>query len=220
MSSTVFIVDDDASVREAIEPLVRAEGLAAECHASAESFLRTYTPERPGCLVVDLRLPGVNGAELLERLPANPIRLPAIVLTGHADVPSILRATRAGSVAFLEKPFNPHVLQRHIRETVSSDRRARQEHAQRNEIQKRITQLTPREKQVLEFVVAGKSNREVALLLQRSQKTVEVHRTNVMRKMRAGNVAELVRLAVESGGLAAATLPRDVPVEATPSLGA
>lgn len=203
----VFIVEDDASVREAVEFLVRGEGLEAEGHASAESFLRAHSAERPGCLILDLHLPGVSGLDLLDRLGTFPIKLPVIVLTGQADIPSVLHATRSGCVAFLEKPFDSQVLRQYIRESITADLRAREELARRREIRQRITKLTPRERQVLELVVAGKSNREVALLLQRSQKTVEVHRTNVMKKMCAGNIAQLVRLAIESGNLTAAKSP-------------
>ena len=136
--------------------------------------------------------------ELLERLAAQPLKPAAIVLTAFADVQSVVRAMRAGAVAFLEKPFDPDVLSQHIREAVEADEQARQGYCVRQEIRERHASLTPREREVLDMIVTGKANKDIAAILHRSQKTIEVHRTHVMKKMRAGNVADLVRLVVSS----------------------
>jgi FixJ family two-component response regulator len=196
--STVFVIEGDADVCAAIKVLAQSLGTAVETYDSAQSFLDFFRPEKPGCLVVDLRLPGMGGLELLERLAAEPLKPAAIVLTASADVPSVVRAVRAGAVGFLEKPFDPEILQQHIREAVEADEQARQHYYVRREVRERYASLTPREREVLEMIITGKANKDIAAILHRSQKTIEVHRTHVMKKMRAGNVADLVRLVVTS----------------------
>jgi two-component system response regulator FixJ len=196
--STVFVVEDETDVRATIKTLVQSLGIAVETYDSAQSFLDFFRPEKPGCLVVDLRLPGMGGLELLERLAAEPLKPAAVVLTGFADVPSVVRAIRAGAVGFLEKPFDPEVLLQHIREAVEADEQTRQHYYVRQEVRERYASLTPREGEVLEMIITGKANKDIAAILHRSQKTIEVHRTHVMKKMRAGNVADLVRLVVTS----------------------
>ena len=195
---TVFLIDDDADVCATIKVLAQSLGMAVETYESAECFLDSFPPEKPGCLVLDLRLPGMGGLELLERLAAEPLKPAAIVLTGFADVRSVVRAIRAGAVGFLEKPFDPEILPRYIRDAVEADEQARQRYYVRQEIRERHASLTPREREVLEMIVTGKANKDIAAILHRSQKTIEVHRTHVMKKMRAGNVADLVRLVVSS----------------------
>ena len=195
---TVFVVDDDADVWATVKVLAQSLGMAVETYESAQDFLDSFRPEKPGCLVLDLRLPGTGGLELLERLATVPLKPAAIVLTGSADVRSVVRAMRAGAVGFLEKPFDPEILLRHIGEAVEADEQARQRYYVRQEIRERHASLTPREREVLEMIVTGKANKDIAAILHRSQKTIEVHRTHVMKKMRAGNVADLVRLVVSS----------------------
>ncbi len=196
--STVFVVEDDADVRASIKVLAQSLGIAVETYESAKAFLDYFRPDKPGCLVVDLRLPGMSGLELLERLAAEPLKPAAVVLTGFADVPSVVRAIRAGAVGFLEKPFDPQILVQHIREAVEADEQAREVYYVRQDVRDRYASLTPREGEVLEMIITGKANKDIAAILHRSQKTIEVHRTHVMKKMRAGNVADLVRLVVTS----------------------
>ena len=197
---TVFIVDDDEAMRDALDTLIRSVGMRTSLHASADEFLAAYDPEQPGCLVLDVRMPGMSGLDLQDALAEQGIKLPVIIITGHGDIPMAVQAMRAGAVDFLEKPFREQELLHRIHQAVEQDTRARQDRAAKAEITARLASLTPREGQVLDLVVAGRPNKAIAGELGLSHKTVEFHRAKIMDKMRADNVAELVRmdLAAES----------------------
>jgi RNA polymerase sigma factor (sigma-70 family) len=212
----VFIVDDDASVRKSLERLVRSIGLRGETFASALEFLQCMQrkpPDGPCCLVLDVRMPSVSGLALQEALAAASHRIPIIFITGHGDVPMSVRAMKAGAVDFLAKPFNDQDLLEAVQEAIARDRQARQERATRQDIQRRVARLTPREHDVLALVVAGLMNKQIAAALGTSEKTVKVHRARVMQKMQVSSVAQLVLLA-EKVGL---TAPQDLsPLDQSP----
>lgn len=191
---TVFVVDDDAAVRGAIGRLLKSAGLSAKTYASARDFLENYDRNAAGCLVLDVRMPGMSGMELQEALRGEKISLPVIIITGHADVPMAVRALKMGAVNFIEKPFSDQLLLDSIRQAIQADAAARESETRRSELNARMALLTARERQVLEMVVAGKTNKRIALELNLSKKTVEFHRGNIMRKMEVETVAELIRL--------------------------
>jgi two-component system response regulator FixJ len=197
---TVFIVDDDEAMRDALDTLIRSVGMSTSLHASAAEFLAAYDPEQPGCLVLDVRMPGMSGLDLQDALAEQGIELPVIIITGHGDIPMAVQAMRAGAVDFLEKPFREQELLHRIHQAIEQDTRTRRDRAGKAEITARLASLTPREGQVLDLVVAGKPNKAIAGELGLSHKTVEFHRAKIMEKMRADSVAELVRmvLAAES----------------------
>jgi RNA polymerase sigma factor (sigma-70 family) len=196
---TVFVVDDDAAVRESLQWLIKTAGLNVECYGTAQEFLDAYDQARPGCLVLDVRMPGLSGLDLQEQLGASGMNLPIIIITGHGEVPLAVRAMKGGAIDFLEKPFSDQLLLDRIREAIARDEQDRQEQARRARAAERLALLTPREREVMAMVVDGKANKQIAASLQISQKTVEAHRAQVMRKMEAGSVAELVRLAQAAG---------------------
>jgi RNA polymerase sigma factor (sigma-70 family) len=202
----VFIVDDDASVRKSLERLVRSVGLWGEAFASAPEFLQRAAADGPSCLVLDVRMPGVSGLALQEMLTKAGHRIPIIFITGHGDITMSVRAMKAGAVDFLAKPFNDQDLLEAIQEAIARDRRARQERAMLQDIQRRVDTLTPRERDVMALVVAGMLNKQIAAALGTSEKTVKVHRARVMPKMQVQSVAQLVLLA-EKVGL---TVPQDL----------
>ena len=193
---TVFIVDDDGSVRHLIQSLAESVGLRVETHENAQSFLDAYDPAAPGCLVTDVRLPVMSGLELQERLMARGSELPVIVITGHADVPLAVRALRAGALDFIEKPLDEQRILERVQEGIRHDAKARAERAALEAIAERARALTPRERQVMDLVVTGRPNKQIAPELELSTKTVEMHRARVMEKMQADSLAELVRMAV------------------------
>jgi RNA polymerase sigma factor (sigma-70 family) len=199
---TVFIVDDDREVREAIELLMSSVGLAAESCASAQEFLERFDPTRPGCLVLDVRLKGMSGLDLQQRLAQVPIHPPVIVVTGHGDVPMAVRAVKAGAVDFIEKPFNDQTLLDAVHRAFEQDAQTRGQASRLADIRERLDRLTPREREILEQVVAGKRNKTIAADLGITQSTVEAHRAKVMEKMDAGSLSELMRmmLAIGPGG--------------------
>lgn len=196
--STVFIVDDDEAMRESLTWLIESVGLNVETHDSADAFLRSYYPGRPGCVLLDVRMPGMSGLELQEHLRDQQINVPVIIITGHGDVPMAVRAMKAGAIDFIEKPFNDEQLLESIRNALSIDDTRRDEQSFKAEIASRLSHLTPRESEVMDMVTSGKSNKEIANALGVSAKTVEAHRAKVMEKMQAGSLAELVRLVVAS----------------------
>jgi FixJ family two-component response regulator len=196
---TVFVVDDDPAVRESLHWLVESEKLNVETFPSAADFLDAYEPGRPGCLLLDVRMPGMTGLEMQEQLRQRSIDLPTIIITGHADVPIAIKAMKAGAVDFIEKPFNDEALLASVRSALEAHSRNRADAELRREAKTRLDQLTKREHEVLGLVVKGLSNKRIAAVLGISEKTVEVHRGNMMRKMRVGNVAELVRVALTGG---------------------
>lgn len=196
--ATVFVVDDDEAVRDSLSLLVRSVGLAAESFASAREFLDRYDPERPGCLVLDVRMPGMGGMDLQERLAEMGSKLPIIFITGHGEIPLAVRAIQAGAVDFLQKPFSDQELLDRIQQALENDHRNRRERTSRDEIRGHLDSLTPREREVLDLVVEGAANKVIAGRLGVSQRTVEVHRARVMEKMQVDSLAQLVKLVMRS----------------------
>lgn len=193
---TVFIVDDDAAMRDSLGFLIGSVGRRAETYASAEDFLAAYSNERPGCIVLDVRMPGLSGLELMEKLNEDRFAPPVVLVTGHGDIPMAVRALKAGAFDFIEKPFSDQVLLERIQQALQQDTVERSGERDRADIERKAARLTARENQVFELVVAGKPNKVVASDLGLSQKTVEVHRAHVMEKMRAESFADLVKMAV------------------------
>ena len=191
---TVFIVDDDPAVRESIRWLVESVDFRAETFASAAEFLDAGIGDRPGCVVLDVRMPGMSGLDLQSRLEGEGIHQPVIIVTGHGEVRMAVRALKSGAFDFLEKPFSDQMLLDRVQAAIATDAQARQERAKRAEMMDRVRRLTPRELEVMQLVVAGKANKVTAAALGISPKTVEIHRANVMRKTGADSVAELVRI--------------------------
>jgi FixJ family two-component response regulator len=194
---TVFIVDDDDAVRRFLSGLIESVELRVEAFASAREFLEAYEPGRPGCLVLDVRMPGMSGLELQRELAEQAIDLPVIILTGHGNVQLAVHAMQAGAIDFVEKPFDNELLLDRIQKAVAENVRAGSERVKRIEIAERMQLLTSREREVLDLVVAGQTNKSAARHLDISEKTVEIHRANVMRKMQAKSLADLVKMATD-----------------------
>ena len=190
---TVFIIDDDPDVRDSLSRLVRAASLGVECFDSADAFLAAWREDRPGCLVTDIRMPGMNGLELQERMRSEGPSIPTIVLTGYGDVPGAVRALKGGAIDFLQKPYEPDVLLVRIAEALEKDARTREAKEQAAEAEARLSQLTPREREVMSLVIEGKANKVIAIDLGISERTVELHRGRVMRKLGARSVPDLIR---------------------------
>ena len=195
----VFIVDDDASVRRSLTLLIRSIGLESETFSTAQAFLERPLPDRPCCLVLDLRLPGPSGLDLQSALHKRPHAIPIIFISGHSDVPITARAMKGGAVDFLAKPFNNQDLLDAVRRALIKDQVARVEAAERSGVERRIATLTPRERQVMMLVVRGLLNKQIAAELGAAEKTLKIHRGRMMQKMSAGSVAELVRLTEKAG---------------------
>jgi FixJ family two-component response regulator len=198
--AVVFIVDDDDAVRESLEFLMKSINQPAESYASAKDFLAAYHPDKPGCLLLDIRMPGMSGIELQEELKRREAHIPIIFITGHGDVPMAVKAIQAGAADFIQKPFRDQELIDRIREVLVDDAQERAERLERSEILHRMSTLTEREREVMEQVVVGKANKVVAIDLSVSQRTVEIHRANVMEKMKAKSLAQLVRLVMRARG--------------------
>ena len=192
--ATVFIVDDDVGVLDALRFLLRSVEIAAQTYESAQAFLDAYDPDRPGCLVLDIRMPGMSGMELQQRLTSMGSALPIIFLTAHADVPMAVKAVKAGATDFIQKPFRDQELIDKIHAALDENARLRERMAQVREIKARLDGLTPREREVMDLVIEGKSNKAIARELGLSQRTVEIHRARVMEKMQTKSVAQLVQV--------------------------
>jgi FixJ family two-component response regulator len=193
--SVVFVVDDDASVRAALDSLFRSVGLVVRSFGSAQEFLTEPPADGAACLVLDVRLPGMSGLDLQRQLAERDTALPVIIITGHGDIPMTVRAMRAGAVEFLPKPFRDQDLVDAVQQALDRSRVLRQEQAAMADLQVRFDSLTPRERQVMERVIAGLLNKQIAYDLGISEVTVKIHRGQVMQKMRAASVTDLVRMA-------------------------
>jgi FixJ family two-component response regulator len=193
---TVFVVDDDPAMRASLRWLIESVGLAVQTSSTAQEFLSTYDARSPGCLVLDVRMPGMSGLDLQAEMAARRIELPILIITGYAEVPIAVRAMKAGAFDFIEKPFSDQTLLDRIRKAITVDRNARREREELTSALQRLANVTPREHDVMDRVVAGKSNKVIAAELGLSMKTVEVHRKRVMDKMGAESLADLIRLVV------------------------
>jgi FixJ family two-component response regulator len=191
--ATVFVVDDNVGVRKSLRALLESAGLAVETYASGEEFLAAYDPERPGCLVLDVRLRHGSGLDVQDELRRRKTTLPIIVLTGHGNVPTSVRALKAGAVDFLQKPAPPKLLLERIRAALDSDRQARALTTERAVVMQRLAHLTPREREVAELLIAGKTSKEIAVAMNVSVRTVEGHRRMVFSKMNVSSATQLVR---------------------------
>jgi FixJ family two-component response regulator len=195
----VFVVDDDVSVREGLEGLIRSAGLRAETYASAQEFLARPLADLPSCLVLDVRLPGLSGLDLQKRMAEAHLEIPIIFITGHGNVPAAVQAMKAGALEFLTKPFTDRDLLEAIQQAIKRDRAARRHQAEMRELRGRYESLTPREREVMELVVSGLLNKQVAAGLGTSMVTVKIQRGQVMRKMQADSLADLVRMSQSLG---------------------
>ncbi len=191
---TVFIVDDDHEVREAIKLLMESVGLKVETFESAQAYLEQFDKNRRGCLILDVRMSGMSGLDLQARLAAEDSHPPIVIITGHGDVPMAVRAIQAGAVDFIEKPFNDQSLLDSVHRALETDDQMRGEASRLADIHERLARLTPREREVLELVVAGQRNKVIAYDLNVSQSTVEAHRSKVMEKMEAKTLSDLMRM--------------------------
>lgn len=192
----VHIIDDNVSLRNMVVKLVGSVGLASKPYSSADEFLSSYDGSRPGCIILDLRMPGMTGTQALTRFAEKDIKLPVIILTGYGDIPTAVRSLKQGAVDFIQKPFNPQVLIERIQTSIEEDAMRAQADHEFSALTERFIRLSLREREILDLVVDGKTSKEIARTLNISSRTVDVHRTNVMRKVGASSVAELVGLAM------------------------
>ncbi len=201
---TVFVVDDDQAVRRSLEALLQSVSLRVEVFASAQQFLDAHDPNRPGCLVLDIRMPGMSGSELQRHLRQKGVSLPVIIITGHGDVPIAVRAMKDGALEFLEKPFSKQLLLEHVHMGLRRDRELRERAARRADALSRLSRLTERERQVMEHVIRGNSSKAAASGLGISKKTIDVHRARIMQKLQVESIPALIEIvhAADDSGLA------------------
>ncbi|MCA9004101.1 MAG: response regulator transcription factor [Planctomycetaceae bacterium] len=192
--ATVFVVDDDPAIRKSLRWLIESVGLKVQTHELASEFLESYSPDIPGCLVLDVRIPGMSGLELQEKLREQGYDIPVIIVSGYGDVPMAVRAMKAGAIDFLEKPVSDQVLLDYIQKGIETDIKNKQNRVQNQDLMERKDLLTRREREVMEYVVAGFSSREIAEKLNVSFKTVEAHRAKIMKKMQAKSVPKLIQM--------------------------
>jgi two-component system, LuxR family, response regulator FixJ len=195
----VHVIDDDEAVRESVEFLLRTSGITARTYESATAFLGALPSINSGCVITDVRMPGVSGIDLLRRIAEMRLKIPVIVMTGHGDVPLAVEAMKVGAIDFIEKPFDDELLLRSVRSALSRSQENTAREAEQTELHARLSTLTNREREVLEGLVAGKPNKIIAFDLAISPRTVEIYRANVMTKMEAGSLSELVRMALVTG---------------------
>ena len=188
------MVDDDDAVRNALKMLIQTAGLTVETFASADAFLEEYDPARPGCLILDVRMPGMSGLNLQDRLLAQRVRIPVIMMTGHGNVAMAVGAVKKGAIDFLQKPFDDEVLLQRVRHAIDLDAEQRQVQARNAAFQTRLDRLTPREQEVLDLLLVGKGNKEIALQLGLSRKTVDIHRAHVMMKLGVDSLLDIARM--------------------------
>jgi two-component system response regulator FixJ len=195
---TVFIVDDDPSVLKGLCLLMTSVKLNVETYSSAQEFLDSYNPDRPGCLLIDMRMPGISGLELQEILQSRNIFIPTIFITGYGEVMDAVQAMKKGAIDFIEKPFNSQYLLDQVHKAIAEDAQIRKKQAQQQVASASLALLTPREREVMDLVIAGKANKVIARELGLSMKTVEFHRAHMMKKMKVDSVAELVDLFISA----------------------
>ncbi len=193
---TVYVVDDDPAMRDSLRWLIESVDLNVETYDSAHAFLQNYDPSQPGCIVLDVRMPGMSGLEVQEKIASHTLRNPIIIITGYGDVPMAVKAIKSGAVDFIEKPFSDQVLLDRIHSALEIDENDRGHMEMNADLKQRYARLTPREREVMHWVVEGLSNKQIAAQLGISEKTIEAHRARVMDKMEAGSLAELVRMSV------------------------
>lgn len=197
MNPTVFVVDDDFAMRDALIQLLEAAGLQVESHADGPAFLAAYGQGRPGCLLLDMAMPGMTGLQVQAELNARGLTVPILFLTGHGDIPMAVRAVQSGAVDFLEKPIQGAALIERVQRALALDQESRQSQEQIQAVQQRYSRLSPREREVMALAVSGLTCKEIAKKLDLSPRTVEVHRTHIMHKMAASSLAELVHMAID-----------------------
>jgi FixJ family two-component response regulator len=195
---TVYIVDDDPSVLEGLRLLMKSVKLNVETYSSAQDFLDSYKPDQPGCLLIDMRMPGISGLELQEILRSRNIFIPTIIITGYGEVMDAVHAMKNGAIDFIEKPFSGQYLLDQVHKAIAEDAQIRKKQAQQQVVSANLALLTPREREVMDLVIAGKANKVIALELGLSMKTVEFHRAHMMKKMKVDSVAELVDLCISA----------------------
>ncbi len=196
---TVFVVDDDAAVRDSLLILLRSAGISCEEFPSAEGFLSSYSSDRPGCMILDIRMPGTDGLELQQMLIKQGMRMPIIFLTGHGDVPMAVQAIKSGALDFIEKPFREQALIDSVKRAIEQDGLWRKAQSQSQYVKDRLASLSARERQVMELLLQGKTSKMIASELGRSHKTIDVHRANILDKMHVQNVAGLARMLMDAG---------------------